>query len=431
MGRLVAPLICICLFACQNDPGPVAPTQPDIDVSGHGAMVAWFAERGITLPAEPPVRPEPPAQPPAGKAAQDTEKILGDANGNGEANYWDLFLLWQYLSLPFDFLPEHFDFDMLDIDRDGDYDWDDLKYLGEYIYVDGAPNPHRIGEPLTPPIDNTAYNIDLVFVPGHGFSASQMALFEQAAERWESIITDDVSNLDFTTRPVDSRDWDWWDEDVWGRLITDDVVDDLRVLVTTEEQNDEFWGRAGAFWRRGSNGTNPDLPFMGRILISEEVLTSRYERNGVLRAVLIHELGHTIGFTGRVFDDRRLLGNPSEDNPDADTHFKGWRALSVFNVALRGQSYRGRRVPLENGGDDSHWRESVFGNELMSPEASPYSAGRLSDITIRALHDLGYKVNRRQADAYIIPRLVAKPVVSDARPFCQVMEPPPDAWEDW
>ena len=87
----------------------------------------------------------------AGKVAQDNEQVLGDATGEGEVDGADLALLWMYLTA-FPFLTEHYDFDMLDIDRDGDNDWDDLYILGKHLYATPTPeNTYRIGEPLTRP----------------------------------------------------------------------------------------------------------------------------------------------------------------------------------------------------------------------------------------------------------------------------------------
>ena len=198
----------------------------------------------------------------------------------------------------------------------------------------------------------------------------------------------------------------------------------------------------GAFLIRG----DIDLPILGAAKISNEILTTGYERNGVLLTVMLHELGHTLGFTKWVWEERYLLWNPSRDNPGADTYFSGWRARSSFNLAAHGRAYRGRRTPVENAGvenpgegemganaNDSHWRESVFGNEIMSSLADSWRGAPLSDITIRAMEDLGYEVDRSQADPYVIPPITAKPAIaSTARPFCVVMPPPPIAiHEGW
>ncbi len=84
-------------------------------------------------------------------------------------------------------------------------------------------------------------------------------------------------------------------------------------------------------------------------------------------------------------------------------------------------------MPLESGGDDSHWRQSVFGDELMTPNwVWPY-AKRLSAITIQVLADIGYQVDVSQADAYQLPPLGSAKLAADprlSRGNCQIHNGP-------
>ncbi len=82
-------------------------------------------------------------------------------------------------------------------------------------------------------------------------------------------------------------------------------------------------------------------------------------------------------------------------------------------------------MPVENdpaqGGVDSHWRQTVFGNELMSS----WGGEPISAITIQSLADIGYTVDVGQADPYTLPvQPAAKPLAATGRPFCQVLMPP-------
>jgi hypothetical protein len=69
-----------------------------------------------------------------------------------------------------------------------------------------------------------------------------------------------------------------------------------------------------------------------------------------------------------------------------------------------------KQLPVENHGgpgtEDSHWRETVFGSELMtgfiSGETQP-----LSRMTIASLADLGYQVNMDAADVFELPSHLA------------------------
>ncbi len=348
MGRLLALLVCIGLFACQKAPAPVAPVEsvaPGIawDPVTHQEMVTWFAGRGITLPSEPPAKA-------VAKPAANDQKILGDATGDGEVDYWDISPLWLVLSgavWPYGGV----DWDLLDIDRDGDRDWNDLQYLGEHIFSSSLspPNPYRIGEPLGGD-PATSYNIDLVFVDGHGFSASQMALFEEAAERWEAIITDDVRNSTYFIRnPWDSSEEDWWGKDAFGPVVVDDEVDDLRVFVASSTP-DDFWGRARGVWHRGDNR----LPLVAMVAISEAVLASRHERNGVLRSVMLHELGHALGFNGGRGVGRQVSALEFLQGEPRSRHLLFWMAHTddlqprvARTVLQRAQDARRKRGRLQ------------------------------------------------------------------------------------
>ena len=54
------------------------------------------------------------------------------------------------------------------------------------------------------------------------------------------------------------------------------------------------------------------------------------------------------------------------------------------------------------GTADSHWREAIFDNELMTGFISN-TPNPMSRTTISSLQDLGYTVNVSEADAFTIP----------------------------
>jgi hypothetical protein len=74
---------------------------------------------------------------------------------------------------------------------------------------------------------------------------------------------------------------------------------------------------------------------------------------------------------------------------------------------LRGQQQR-RNVPVENTGGpgtrDSHWREIIFRNELMSGFIAR-AGNPLSRVTTASLGDLGYQVDLDAAEPYQLPDL--------------------------
>jgi hypothetical protein len=82
-----------------------------------------------------------------------------------------------------------------------------------------------------------------------------------------------------------------------------------------------------------------------------------------------------------------------------DPRFTGGQAITAYHN-LGGLD---ATVPVEDLGDDGtrdgHWRESVFGNELMTGYISG-SNNPLSAMTVASLRDMGYNANTTLASAY-------------------------------
>jgi hypothetical protein len=118
--------------------------------------------------------------------------------------------------------------------------------------------------------------------------------------------------------------------------------------------------------------------------------------NGTLLGVIEHEMGHVLGI-GTIWTDKGLLVGAGTSNP----LFVGAQAKAAYN-AIFGTNAAG--VPVENTGGsgtrDSHWRESVFGSELMTGWVGPGSRMPISRITVASLADLGYSVNMAAADSF-------------------------------
>jgi hypothetical protein len=117
--------------------------------------------------------------------------------------------------------------------------------------------------------------------------------------------------------------------------------------------------------------------------------------------VITHEMGHVIGI-GTVWTQKGKLVGANTSNP----RFTGTNAKKEYGV-LKGTGPAA--VPVENiggaGTKNSHWRESVFRNELMSGFiAAPNNP--LSRMTVASLKDLGYVVNLKAAEPYALPNLL-------------------------
>ncbi|MBX9620978.1 MAG: peptidase [Alphaproteobacteria bacterium] len=126
--------------------------------------------------------------------------------------------------------------------------------------------------------------------------------------------------------------------------------------------------------------------------------------NGSLLNVIMHEMGHALGF-GSIWQHLNLIGGD-----DSNPLFIGNNAVEVYSSWRKSKTLMA--VPLENiprpGTFKSHWKESIFGNELMTGflDRGP---NPLSPLTIAAFEDMGYEVDYGQAEAYSLPPIT--PVV--------------------
>ena len=246
-----------------------------------------------------------------------------------------------------------------------------------------------------------SFNIEVVLI-GNPSNAIRQSINE-AKRKWENIIRSSVNDVDFSLLPLRP-----------GFCLPnspriDDVVDDVRVFVevTYIDGVGATAAQAGVCNVRVPSG----LPILSVIRLDNADFA---DLSHALRVEIIgHELTHALGFTNSGWQRANLLRDPSlggfksdfsTDTPD--THFVGSNAIRAFNQ-LGGQSYAGAKVPVENslGGPanrDSHWRESVFRSELMTPVIS---AGRnpLSSVTIGSMQDIGYSVNLNAGEQYQLP----------------------------
>ena len=188
----------------------------------------------------------------------------------------------------------------------------------------------------------SAFNIDLVYA-GNTPSRKVQAAFETATARWERIITQDIPNHRLSSSGRDRLDR------LYPGTTAPDVVDDLLVYVEVVEIDGAggTLGQAGRLvWRVPSS-----LPIASFVELDQDDLNTL--SNNELEALILHEMGHTLGFGIGPWEDHNLLHNPSLDVngdpivPAPDTYFSGANAIAAFNAA-GGTSYTGRKVPVEN-----------------------------------------------------------------------------------
>ncbi|MGD1861512.1 MAG: proprotein convertase P-domain-containing protein [Leptolyngbyaceae cyanobacterium] len=207
-----------------------------------------------------------------------------------------------------------------------------------------------------------------------GLSASQRAVFEIAAARWSEVIVGDLAAATVEGTGVD------------------DVLIDARGIAIDGPNG--TLGQAGPTGLRNDSG----LPITG-IMEFDIGDLARLEADGGLLNVIIHEMGHVLGI-GTLWNLNNLLSGAGSPNPI----FTGMNAMREF--ATLSNSAAPLPVPVANTGGrgtrDGHWRESVFGSELMTGFLNP-AVNPISRLTIASLEDLGYRVNYAAADPYVLP----------------------------
>ena len=219
---------------------------------------------------------------------------------------------------------------------------------------------------------------------------SQQQAFADAEARWEGLITGDLPNAFLSAAAGDCGE---------NSPPINEIIDDLVILASVEpiDGPGAILGQAAPCYIR----TASNLPILGLMRFDEADLEA-IEAEGLLSDVIVHEMGHILGF-GTVWVDLGLLADPTSGG-GTDPHFTGQQALTAFN-SVGGAGYTaGAKVPVEDTGGpgtpDSHWRESVFGNELMTGFVDPQNP--LSRVTVASLDDLGYLVNLSGADSYTL-----------------------------
>lgn len=223
------------------------------------------------------------------------------------------------------------------------------------------------------------FTIEIRFLGG--LSQSQMDVFASAADRWCKVIVGDLPSVQ----------------------VDGEIIDDLLILA----QGKRIDGPGGILGQAGPTHLRPVaagkyafLPAKGKMIFDTDDL-SQMEQNGTLVDVITHEMGHVLG-CGTIWAEKRLITHSGTTNPT----FSGSKAATEYGM-LRGS--QPTPVPVENSGGpgtrDSHWREVIFKNELMSG----FIAGMnnpISRVTVASLSDMGYEINIDAAEPYELPSLL-------------------------
>lgn len=216
--------------------------------------------------------------------------------------------------------------------------------------------------------------IDLEFIGN--FSEGQKLAFRQAAQRWGSILRDNLPPVIINGKRIN------------GISIT------ARALEMDGPHN-RLAQACPVHLRPGSL-----LPATGIMEFDSADLTLM-EENGSLLNVISHEIAHLLGF-GTLWKQKNLLQGAGTNNP----RFTGVNAMREFATLIG--SNKVIPVPLENiggaGTRDGHWRESIFGNEVMTGFLNR-GLNPISRLTLASLQDLGYSVNPNALNPFMLSEI--------------------------
>ena len=215
-----------------------------------------------------------------------------------------------------------------------------------------------------------------------GLTRTQQDAFAAAAERWATVIVGDLPDVE----------------------VDGEVIDDVLILASGEPIDGvgDVLGEAGPTHVRVGGA-----PCKG-IMRFDEADLDAMERDGILVDVITHEMGHVLGF-GTRWDG--LIEGAGTDDP----RYTGRVAMVEYGHLTGGAP---ETVPVENRGGEgsveSHWRESLFRNELMS-SAIAGTGNPISRLTVASLIDLGYQVDLDAAQPSQLPVATVGAVVTAPR----------------
>lgn len=227
--------------------------------------------------------------------------------------------------------------------------------------------------------EDTEYDIDVIFIDD-SLNPDQQEVFEDAASRWEEIITGDVPDVV-----------------VPGFGFVDDIAIDASAPFIDGPGG--ILGQAGPTVLRAGSF----LPARG-IMQFDSADLEFLEEEGLFDDVILHEMAHVIGF-GTIWQEKNLLTGIGTPDP----RFVGEGATDEYNNIF-GVSESGVPVEADFGPGTalSHWDEDLFGNELMTGFIN-FGENPLSRITAASMGDLDYEVNVDAADAYTPPGIGVSP----------------------
>jgi len=247
----------------------------------------------------------------------------------------------------------------------------------------------------------TSYKIEVRFF-GRTLTTAQQALFTNAANRIRALVVGQlpITNVAGTDVATDCG--------ATGVAPLTGTVDGVLIFASIDsiDGKGKILAQSGPCFIRTSNN-QPDWRTSIGIMKFDSADINTLAGSGNLQEVITHEMMHVVGFGSFWGFPGDTTGLPSLlINPGTDVRYTGAGGIAGCK-AIGGFNTCASTVPVEGGatGDgtnNAHWRETTFGNELMTGFINQ-GTNPLSVMSIRALEDLNYTVNAADGDPYTIP----------------------------
>jgi hypothetical protein len=246
----------------------------------------------------------------------------------------------------------------------------------------------------------STFRLDVRYATGTSPTPAQQAAFDAAAARWKALILSGAPPYQVVATDIDpSGDCP---------SLLGEVVDGVVIHVRIQNLgNANILGATGLCVIRDQGF----LPVQAIMFLNTTALAN-LEANGLLTPVILHEMGHALGF-GTLWSIsipglgsiQLIQGGGSCSAPAANPTFSGLAARAAFYGSVTdGSAFTGTPIPIENTGGCgtaySHWRKTTFGPELLTGFLTMGVATPLSAMTVQSLRDVGYVVNDAPADTY-------------------------------
>ena len=250
-------------------------------------------------------------------------------------------------------------------------------------------------EPRVFPATTTASDFELDFIVSG--DAKRDALNEplilsemkRALGRWESVIVGDVGDNAMSLGVGDVVCARYPESTTLSAPVT---WDDVLVVfdVATDMPADALAQASPCMWDEN------DVVRAGIVRINAERMQMLFQRNQ-LYEVFSHEIAHVLGlgvtwkkheFINKKRSHAWRYSGPSGPH-GSHAIDGGW--VMPFVQTTGGAGSRG-----------SHWEESVYHDELMTPYLDADAESKLSALTVAALMDLGYRVDEQRAEPFSV-----------------------------